>query len=78
MKRVIGMALLAAAAGAGCVALPPLWNVKPKEAVAEPAEPIRAPAPPPVLPDQVSEANAAQALEAIRDELDRAEKDSKD
>ena len=69
MKRA-GILLLALAfAAAGCVELPirPPANPPPAKASVP-----TAPEPPPVRPEQVNDGNARQALDALRDELDRA------
>jgi hypothetical protein len=69
MKRCAWLLLVLAAAGPGCMNLPPAPEA-PKEKPA--AEEVGPPAPPPVDPEQVTEANARQTLEALRTELERA------
>jgi hypothetical protein len=71
MKRIGRLILLAALAGSGCMTLPPLWtDAKPEQPdVVETAETTP---PPPVLPEQVNEANAREMLNALRAELDYA------
>ena len=69
MKR-IGILLAALAlTAAGCIELPIRPEVKPPAVEAAPLVPVE---PPPVQPDQVNDASAPQALNALRDELDRA------
>jgi hypothetical protein len=69
MKRCAWLLLVLAAAGPGCLNLPP-GNDGPKGKPA--AEVMGPPAPPAVEPEQVTQANARQVLEALRAELDRA------
>ena len=69
MKRCAWLLLVLAAAGPGCLNLPPAPEA-PKDRPA--AEEARPPAPPPVDPEQVTESNARQVLEALRAELERA------
>jgi hypothetical protein len=71
MKRRTWLLLLLAAAGPGCLNLPPAKEA-PKAKPA--AEEVGPPAPPPVSPEQVTEVNAHQVLEALRAELQRAER----
>jgi hypothetical protein len=72
MKRFASLLLLAALAAPGCLTLPPLWT----DLQSDPSvvvETDRAPLPPPpVLPEQVNEANAKEMLNALREELDYA------
>jgi hypothetical protein len=69
MKRFAWILLVLAAAGPGCLNLPPANEAPKGKPVAEEMGP---PAPPPVEPEQVTEANARQVLEALRAELERA------
>jgi hypothetical protein len=70
MKRCAWLLLALAAAGPGCLNLP---TEKEAHSAAKPAAEVTGPpAPPPVDPEQVTEANARQVLEALRAELDRA------
>ena len=69
MKRCAWLLLVLAAAGPGCLNLPPTQEApKGKPAAGE----VGPPAPAPVDPEQVTEANARQVLEALRAELERA------
>jgi hypothetical protein len=70
MKRCAWILLALAAAGPGCLNLPATPEApKSKPAAEQPAGP---PAPAPVEPEQVTEANARQMLAALRAELERA------
>jgi hypothetical protein len=59
--------LLGLTAAAGCVELPQLWD----DAKAKPPAPVKAGPPVPVTADQVTESNAAEKAEALRQELER-------
>jgi hypothetical protein len=69
MKRCAWLLLVLAAAGPGCLNLPATPEAPKAKPAAEQAGP---PAPAPVDPEQVTEANARQMLEALRAELERA------
>lgn len=69
MKRCAWLLLLLAAAGPGCLNLPPTPEAPKNKPAAREMGP---PAPPPVEPEQVNENNARQMLEALRIELERA------
>jgi hypothetical protein len=69
MKRCAWLLLVLAAAGPGCLNLPPAPEAPQGKPAAKEATP---PAPPPVDPEQVTEANARQTLEALRAELEHA------
>lgn len=69
MKRVAFLMASIALAGAGCVTLPGLGE-EAKPMLPPPVEQVAPP--PPILPGQVTEGNAAQTIEALREELDRA------
>ncbi|HZY85606.1 MAG TPA: hypothetical protein VFE78_12300 [Gemmataceae bacterium] len=70
MKRFAWILLVLAAAGPGCMNLAPLQD-KPKAGPGV-EEMTAAPAPRPVEPDQVTESNVRQTVQALRAELDRA------
>ena len=69
MKRCAWLLLVLAAAAPGCLNLPPAPEA-PKDKPA--GQEVGPPPPPPVMPEQVTEDNARQMLEALRAELDRA------
>ena len=69
MKRTGILLLALALAATGCVELPTWTETKPPAKEPAPLVPVE---PPPVQADQVNDGNAAQALNALRDELDRA------
>jgi hypothetical protein len=71
MKRTGFVLLLAALGATGCIALPPQWMAG-KETLPVAEAPPPPPPPPVVQPDQVNEKNAAECLNALRDELDYA------
>jgi hypothetical protein len=64
MKRIACLLLGVALTGTGCLGV---QNVPPP-----PPPPPVAPPPAPVLPGQVTDANAPQVFQALSDELDRA------
>ncbi len=70
MKRSGSLLLALALAATGCVELPIRPETKPAPAAKE--APRFTVEPPEVRPEQVNDGNARQALDALRDELDRA------
>ncbi len=70
MKRSRSLLLALAFAATGCVELPIRPETKPAPAAKESAR--FTPEPPAVRPEQVNDGNARQALDGLRDELDRA------
>ncbi len=69
MNRAGTLILALALTVTGCVELPKTAEMKAPPKEAKPAAVVDAP---PVLPEQVEDGNARQALDALRDELNRA------
>lgn len=69
MKTACCSLWLALWAGAGCVILPANWEKQPPPSAPAPAEPSRPR--PPVTADDITESNAHEKAEALRQELDR-------
>lgn len=65
MKRIACLLLGVAVAATGCLGVQNLDAPPPLPAPAPPP-------PPPVMPGQVTEANTAEVVQALSDELDRA------
>jgi hypothetical protein len=66
MKRIAFLFLGMTAAATGCL------NMQTMDTMPQPAAVAVEPAPPPVLPGQVTETNAAEVTQALNDELDHA------
>jgi hypothetical protein len=73
MKRAGTLLLALALTATGCVELPKWTETKPQPPAKEST--LLVPTEPPVLPEQVNDGNAHQALDALRNELDRAAND---